>query len=308
MKRKALTYLGAGLSAALFLGVGLTLLYANNPPPISMQVRLGKDTLAMAEPTSLKVSISNHSGKELLIDKRVMFNLYTPPVGLSLTLIFPDGKESVFNEGGSIHVSYGLDAKLYSALAPKETVSNGIILWWTNLLPQEYRRALETLPPGTYKLFATYRLPQPEALEGGKLYSDTIEFVFLPVEEQNLPLLVDMDSLGCGGSGNVRREERLPRISNSKTPYSEAAYATSLIAISSYDSFAVEKARFDEVYPESQFTSVILHKQYIEAKLSKRVFQRDSIQAVLRNILPTHMIVLPAEKLRRGISVQEAAQ
>jgi hypothetical protein len=274
--------------------------------PVSIHLELGKDTLALAEPTCLKVSISNHSGKELLVDSRVKFNLYTPPVGLSLTLIFPDGKESVFSEGGSVHVSYGLDAKLYAALASGETVSTCMILWWTNLLPQEFRRALETLPPGTYKLFATYRLPQPEALEGGKLYSDTIEFVFLPLEEQHLPILIDMDSLGCGGSGNVRREERLPRIGNSKTPYSEAAYATSLIAISSYDSFVVEKARFDKLYPQSQFVSVLLHEQFVTAKLSRQASALDSLKETLRSVSPTHMIVLPTEKLRRGISIQEA--
>jgi hypothetical protein len=274
--------------------------------PATLHLELGEDTLALAEPTLLSVYISNDSGKELLVDSRIMFNLYTSPVGLSLTLIFPDGKESVFNEGGSVFVDYGLDAKLYSGLASKETVSTCMILWWTPLLPQEYRGALETLPPGTYKLFATYRLPQPEALAGGMLYSDTIEFVFLPLEEQHLPILIDMDSLGRGGSGNVKREERLPRISNSKTPYSEAASATSLIAISSYDSFTVEKAKFDELYPESQFTSVILHEQYIQAKLSKRIIQRDSIRAVLRDIQPTHIVVLPDEKLRRGITVREA--
>jgi hypothetical protein len=185
-----------GVLIALVMTICFLPTRASGTPPAAISLRLGKDTLALAEPTTLAVEITNLMDGDLLLDNLYMFQLHDSPYHLSLFLITPDGKQWFYTGSRyNVEIMHGPDTKFYLSLPAGNTISRVMPLWWTTFLPYEYQVALEKLPPGTYKLFATYLLPEQNGLDNVTIYSDTVEFVFLPLNEKHLPVLLEMDSL-----------------------------------------------------------------------------------------------------------------
>jgi len=229
--------------------------------PATIHLTLGKDTLALAEPTMLTVTTTNLSGNDLVVHSRNTFNL---PYTLRLFLITPGGEESRYRTG--LSVIYGPDAPLYFLLPPGEQATEKKMLWWQYIVPSRYVETLEKLPPGTYKIYGTYRLPNDNVV----IYSDTVEFVFLPPEKEYLSMLKDMNHIH-GPIYEPKTDARLRRIKDSNTPYSEAAWTMLILRTYDYDSLKAEKSRFDEAYPNSQFTSWLLLNQCAAYLMSQSI-------------------------------------
>lgn len=307
------------LLVGLLLYLSLTV---QDAPPASLHLELGKDTLALAEPVMLTVEISNNSQEDLKLDNVSMFTLDRIPYNFSLTLITPDGKEWDYNLFVKMDVSYAPGSKLYFLLPPGKSVSDDKVLWWTYFLPQEYQRSLEKSPAGNYKLFAAYLLPKQERLEGMILYSDTVEFVFLPPQREHIQVLMEMDSLWRFqkgyGTRPVREDayQRFTRIRDSHTPYSEAAHATLVIWEYKLDEFKEEKARFDRLYPGSQFESELLKHEYLKTQLLNHRYLRtgkgtfietDSLIEVWSKVASTHYKVLKEQNKIKLVTAEEAS-
>ena len=291
------------LSVAIILAfVPLTTVSASDTvPPASIHLELAKDTLALVEPTLLTVEIANNTQRELALDNSSMFTLHEAPYRFSLTLITPDGQKWMYDRLGTLHIDYPPDAPIYFILPPGKKTSDYMFLWWTCFLPKDCKVALENLPPGKYKVFATYRLPKQKELEKMVLHSDTFEFVFLPPKEEHLPSLVEMDSLwlylygGAGPALSRDARERFERIRNSSTPYSEAAHARLVRFNRNLDSFTVAKAEFDKLYPTSPFASVLLEAQFTRATLPSVSVSKGEVDSILeawRDSAPTNFDVL----------------
>ena len=272
---------------------------ANTSVPVSLKLRLGKDTLAMAEATYLKAEITNNTDKDLLLDNRLMFLLANPPYRFSLYLIMPSGEECLYQGFRGVDVLGPVRPHHFFLLPPGVKASKGILLWWSIFLPREYEVALEKLPPGTYKLFVTYRLPETADQEKIVIYSDTVEFVFLPPKSEHHHALVEMDSLYrfFGSIGAAKGRIGLQAIKESNTPYSEAAHARLLTWVRDLDSFTLEKANFDSLYPSSQFSTHLLETQYKYAKTANRTNVLDSLNRLLLEIEPSNTDAL----LRQGV-------
>jgi hypothetical protein len=144
-----------------------------------------------------------------------------------------------------------------------------MMLWWTPAIPEEYQKSLEKLPAGNYKLIAQYKLPQENQL-GSITISDTVDFTFKAINENYLPTLIEMDSLYDYFHGIRGRDlafEIMPRIRNSKTPYSEAAAAWLAVFNRSLpwpkkDIAAIalkDKNNFESNYSNSAFLPYVLY-------------------------------------------------
>jgi hypothetical protein len=279
-------------------------------PPASIHLELGKDTLAVAEPTTLEVEIVNLMERELLLDNLSMFQLDDSPYRFSFFLVTPNAEEWPYvGPRYKVEITYTPDTKLYLSLPVEKAIARVMPLWWTTFLPYEYQVALEKLPPGTYKLFATYLLPEQNGLDNVTIYSDTIEFVFLPLNEKHLPVLLEMDSLWNSFltlSGSEIRPA-LERIRGSETPYSEGAHAKLIGGwVRGYDSFLVEKARFNKQYPESPYEILFLVDQASRALVSHRSLEADSLYRLLNGMSPTHSAVLKYHNRVRFLTAREA--
>ncbi|MEA3311099.1 MAG: hypothetical protein U9Q76_02640 [candidate division WOR-3 bacterium] len=312
------------LSVAIILTfVTFTTVSAAEPvPPASIHLEIGKDTLALAEPVYLKATIANNMGKDLFVSTGHMFRIHDIASRFSLSLITPDGKEWAYNLFVKMDVVYTPGSKLYFLLPPGKSVSDDKVLWWTYFLPQEYQRALEKLPAGNYKLFAAYLLPKQERLEGMILYSDTVEFVFLPPQWEHIQVLMEMDSLWRFqkgyGTRPVREDayQRFTRIRDSHTPYSEAAHAMLVIWEYDLDEFKEEKARFDRLYPGSQFESELLKHEYLSTQLLNHRYLRtgkgtfietDSLIEVWSELAPANHNVLEEQNKIKLVTAEEAS-
>lgn len=229
--------------------------------PASLHLELAKDTLALVEPTLLTVTLTNNSDKELVVEADPLLNLIGGHDGLSLFLITPEGEESRFKNG----TNYTYEAK-YWLLPSQESLSAVLITWWTPFVPLEYTKSLEKLPPGNYKLFASYSVPEQGDGKAVAVYSDTIGFVFLPLNKEHRPVIKELNSLYLDFMVSYRRSAApiWERIRDSNTPYSEAAWAmlVTLIHRNYYDSLKTEKRRFCEAYPNSQFMPYIQQEQF----------------------------------------------
>jgi hypothetical protein len=282
-------------------------------PLASIHLKLAKDTLALAEPVLLTVEVNNNSGNDLLLDNCAMFTLEQNSYRFSLTLIAPDGQEWPYDPFSKIDVLYAASAKLYFFLPPGESASDIMLLWWTCFLPDDYQVALEKLPPGTYKLFATYRLPKQKESEVSILYSDTFEFVFLPVQKEYIPVLIEMDSLYFYLNGGLKRGlrdeayQRITRIKDSHSPYSEAAHVKLAYTFGSIDDLRVEKERFNRLYPNSAFEPFLVKRQFIRARSKGLSNEMDSLLGVCGNLTPTDHIVLKEQNKIRLVTAEEAS-
>ena len=281
----------------------------------SLRLSLGKDTFELAEPTLLKAEITNNLDRDLILDNLTFFHLHTFPFRFSLFLITPDGQKSTYEAYRTVDICYSMDSPTYCSLYPGQSVSQYRVLWWTSIIPQEYYRALEKLPSGTYKLFATYELPSQKGLDKEILYSDTVEFVFLPLKQEYLSALREMDSLWesfliARPSQEVR--PGMQRLRYSNTPYSEAAYVQLLKWIYyDYDSLQTEKSRFDEQYPKSQFEIPLLSLMVSRATLTKHPSEVGPLFQLIAEKDSTHVgalmhrneigIITRKEAIERGI-------
>lgn len=286
------------LLVGLLLYLSLT---AQDAPPASIHLKLGKDTLALAEPTYLTATITNNMNQDLLLDNFLLFHLEEEPFRFSLFLITPNGKEWAYvGTRGSIFISFAPTVRHHLLVPPGQSVSKGMMLWWTTFAPRKYQSALEKLPSGTYKLFATYELPDQENLHEVVIYSDTVELAFLPLNKTYLPALIEMDSLRryfTAVDASWRVLPRLQRIGDSKTPYSEAAHALFYGWTNSFDSLTRGKAHFDELYPQSQFQLKFLEYQSLYARKEGRTDVLDSLNRLLLEIEPSNTDAL----LRQGV-------
>jgi hypothetical protein len=264
--------------------------------PASLNLELSKDTLALAEPVYIEATITNNLEQDLLLDNLRMFGLMEHD-RFSMTLINPSGEEWPYT--GKTHYTRAPSTRLWLSVPPGVTLSQGEQFFWTLFVPSECRSALEKLPPGKYKLFATYQLPKQKGMGDVVVYSDTIEFVFLalnPGDRMQRAALIEMDSLRFffeAGGSRAKVIPYLKRIMDSKTPYTEAAHALFISFIGSStvnpDSFRVAKAEFDKIYAESQFAPVLVREQCF---LSKDEEERDSLYNLLSEIEPTYSRVL----------------
>jgi len=281
--------------------LSFTTISAADAPPASIHLELGKDILALADPTYLTATITNNMNQDLLLDNFILFRLEQEPFRFSLFLITPNGQEWAYvGTRGSVFISYAPTVRHHLLVPPGQSASKGKILWWTTFAPRKYQSALEKLPSGTYKLFATYELPDQENLHKVVIYSDTVQLVFLPLNKMHLPALIEMDSLRryfTGGDASWRVLPRLQRIGDSKTPYSEAAHALFYGWTNSFDSLTRGKAHFDELYPQSQFQLKFLKRQFLYAKKEGKANELDSLNRLLLEIEPTNTDAL----LRKGV-------
>jgi hypothetical protein len=274
---------------------------ADDTPPVSIHLKLAKDTLALAEPTYLTATITNNMNQYLLLDNLLLFRLKQEPFRFSLFLITPNGKEWAYvGTRGSISISFAPTIRHHLLVPPGQSASKGMMMWWTTFAPRKYQAALEKLPSGTYQLFATYELPEQKGLDGEVIYSDTVQFVFLPLNKMHLPDLIEMDSLRryfTAFDASWRVLPRLQRIGDSKTPYSEAANALFYGWTNSFDSLTRGKAHFDALYPQSQFQLKFLERQFLYAKKEEKANELDSLNSLLLEIDPTNTDAL----LRQGV-------
>lgn len=283
----------------LFLLLSILSLTAQDAPPASIHLDLGKDTLALAEPTFLTVEIHNQSETDLPISDLFMFGLEESPPNLSLFLITPEGEEwEYIGRRYSVFATYSINDSLYLSLPPGWKVSRNMFVWWTGWVPNEYKTALEKLPPGTYKMFAIYAIDEFAKTHEGKFLSDTIEFVFLPLEERNLQALIEMDSLirFFHSVGAAKGRAGLNRILSMDTPYREATDALLITWIKNYDSLTTRKTKFDKLYPRSQFTPMLLKYQLRAAERDKLTLKADSLFEVWAAETPTSADVLTRQK------------
>jgi len=265
------------LLVGLLLYLSLT---AQDAPPASLHLELGKDTLAVAEPVYVKATIANNMEKDLIINTGHMFNIHNFS-RFSLFLITPTGEEWPFvGRRECVSITYSPGDPQYFLLPPNERVTEEFFLYWTYIVPREYQDALEKLSPGNYKIFATYKLPGPSDVRNFVIYSDTVEFVFLSVRYEHLHAIIQMDSLRklliCSVGGSTAKLY-LKSLSESETPYREAAWAELISWIQDPEEFKKEKALFDEVYPESQFDSFLLFSQFRIARRRNRTTEADSL-------------------------------
>ncbi|MCK4231402.1 hypothetical protein KAX21_00505, partial [candidate division WOR-3 bacterium] len=181
-------------------------------------------------------------------------------------------------------------------------------LYWTFIVPREYQDALEKLSPGNYKIFATYKLPGPSDVRNFVIYSDTVEFVFLPVGYEHLHAIIQMDSLRklliCSVGGSTAKLY-LKSLSESETPYREAAWAELISWIQDPEEFKKEKALFDEVYPESQFDSFLLFSQFRIARRRNRTTEADSLLNLLEQETPSRDLILGLRSKLKLITEEE---
>jgi len=281
-------------------------------PPVSIHLELGKDTLALAEPVLLTVEVDNNSGSDLLLDYCSMFTLKQNPYRFSLTLIAPDGHEWLYDPLYKMDVLYTPSAKLYFSLEPRQAASDNMLLWWTCFLPDTYQVALEKLPSGIYKLFATYRLPKQKDSEVSILYSDTFEFVFKPVQKEHISVLIEMDSLYFYLNGGFRRGlrdktiQRIRRIKDSQSPYSEAAHVKLAYTFGSIDDLRMEKECINRLYLKSAFEPFLMKWQFIEARAKGLSNEMDSLLDIFTELSSTNHIILKEQNKIKTYTAEEA--
>lgn len=281
----------------LYLGILAMLLVCTIPisalaeetAPAMISLELGKDTLALGEPVYLKATITNFSDKDLVINRTFMFGIEDLP-NFALYLITPDGDTWPYH-GRGLFPYFGPDSKLYFLLPPEEQITGELFLWWQLIVPPEYRYAYENLPHGNYKLYATYRIPGPKEFQEVVVYSDTAEFVFLPLEEEHLQTLRDIDSLKLYDGTRVA-SPILERIKNSNTPYNEAAWAQLISWIKEPESYIFEKASFDATYPNTQFSSYLMLNQISLARKKGLISQMDSILPLWKEETPSPLYLI----------------
>lgn len=292
----------------------------NTSEPVSIELRLTKDTLALAEATVLTVAVTNHSNSELLLDNRYLFGASEYPYPFKLVMVSPEGEEWEYKGGRRIRTTYLSTSKLYFLLPPEQRVENKLYLWATTFVPEEYRKSLEKIEPGTYKLFATYHVPIQNGLDEFIFYSDTVEFVYLPLDpkDKNSRIaLQEMNNLSeafLGAFGSEKEKRKLQTIVNTNTAYSEAAHSMILALILSsleddpYKKFVTAKKQFESLYPNSPFEPIILPIQIYHATKTDRKKEADSLTQRLESIYPASKNVLFSQNKITPVMAKEVIE
>jgi hypothetical protein len=310
----------------LFMGLLLTVTCLSFPAlmlgneAVSIELRLPKDTLALAEATMLTVAVTNHSNTELLLDNRYLFGATESLYHFKLVMVSPEGEEWEYKGGRRIKTTYLSTSKLYFLLPPEQRVEEKMYLWATTFVPGKYRQSLEKLTPGNYKLFATYHVPVQDGMDELIFYSDTVEFVYLPLnstDENSKVALREMNALSesfLGMFASVKDEGRLQTIVNTNTPYSEAAHSIVLALILAsidedpYDRLITAKMDFNKLYPNSAFESIILELQKDHAEMTGRISQADSLAQHLEDIYPAGKHVLFSQNKITVVTAKEVVE
>ena len=214
----------------------------------------------LAEPTLLFADIQNNTNETIAVDRTHMFNL----IGNSFNLFLISPNNEVTKYTRFISTSLFADSYSYILVQPDDIVSAHHFLWWTPIVPDEYKLTLQKIPAGKYKIYGTYQLPAQKSFEYVKIHSDTIEFVFLPFEKEYRDVLEDLNSLYNGFMQifGAREKQVFESIKSSHSPYSEAAAATLVSWQPNFDLLTKEKSDFDETYPNSIFAPYILQEQF----------------------------------------------
>lgn len=283
---------------------------------LSIHLNLAKTILALAEPTMLTVTISNNSNDSILIDNQFLFGAAESPYPLRLYMITPDGEKWLYRGGRCLHVTYFPDSPIYLWLPPKDHISEEEYLWCTFFAPKKYQQALEKVPPGHYFLYASYDSPHQKDLSDEVIYSDTVEFVYIPLktkDTQSINALHELDSLKdsflCGFLSSDR--VRFERIRDSHTAYSEAANASLLSVIlfsleeDSYQKFMTEKRRFDESYPQSPYQRHLLKLQSSYFNNRRMKTELESNNEILLQRFPDDRKVLSTHNMLETASPNE---
>ncbi|MBN2379459.1 hypothetical protein JXM67_06615 [candidate division WOR-3 bacterium] len=253
----------------VFILIGLVFLgkiYAEEQAPAAVHLKLGKDTLALAEPAILTIEITNN--QESLVFVHISHLAYSR--GFRITLLTPDGNEWEYKPDFVVHIDYISEGKVLFQLHHGESVTDDLLIWWTLYFPKEYRNSIEMIPSGTYKMFVKFPLDYQklESVEGAVIYSDTLEFQFLPLEDSYLDILCELDSLCDFFAGPAPKwsegRPRFERIRDSQTPYCEGAWAYLISWLDDYDELACEKKAFDSKYPNSQFSPFLAECEFME--------------------------------------------
>lgn len=99
-----------------------TISAADTVPPASIHLELGKDTLALAEPTFLTVEIHNQSETDLPISDLFMFGLEESSPNWSLFLITPEGEEwEYMGRRYSVFATYSINDSLHLSCRSKDS-------------------------------------------------------------------------------------------------------------------------------------------------------------------------------------------
>lgn len=283
----------------------VTPVLAQKQAPASVYLELSKDTLVLAEPTILTVEVTNNSGNDLLLH----LHRFDISNALQVFLVTPEGEESRYEMDFS--VTFLPENSRYFLLSPGEQATEDIILDWRRIVPNHYKSKLQNLPSGTYKLYAAYPLPNENVV----IYSDTIEFVFTPVEKKHLPVLKKMNQFTMVPYGSIAKS-LWKEIRDSNTPYSEGAWVKIIAVTFNYDSLKVEKSRFDEIYPNSHFAHFLLQVQcsnYLRAgnttlntpSTNLGTPEYDSLMTLLRTTTPNIVNVMIWDEKVKVVSEEE---
>ncbi len=230
-------------------------LYAAEPAPVTMHLELAKDTLALAEPTMMTIRLQNNQDSSLRLSIWSMHSYE----GFHLYLIKPDGEEWLFGHGLRISGDPFPDSTNIYSLAKNESITVDQFLWWPDFAPAPERLKAEDFSHGVYKIFGTYL----HAGCNGKIFSDTISFVFLPPDETSLDALEQVYLANIPHHSFEETKNYLKRIRDSNTPYSEGAWAYLISMMpENYDSLKKETIFFSDKYPSSRFRPFLLQHQF----------------------------------------------
>lgn len=241
----------------IFLLTTLTAGFANaaEKAPVTMHLELAKDTLALAEPTMMTIRLQNNQDSSLRLS---IWSMH-PYEGFQIFLIKPDGEEWLFGNGSRICGDHFSDSSNIYSLAENESITVDQFLWWPDFAPAPERLKAEDFNHGVYKIFGTYL----HAGCNGKIFSDTISFVFLPLNETSLDALEQVCLANTPRYSFEETKNCLKRIRDSNTPYGEGAWAYLISMMpGNYDSLKKETIFFNEKYPLSRFRPFLLQYQF----------------------------------------------
>jgi hypothetical protein len=278
-------------TAFVLLLATFSYIFAALKAPACIHLKMEKDSLALLQPTVLTVQLTNNLNSTLFLKDHV--TIYGPsrhlqwPLDLTLTLVTPGGDEYPCRVNPS---PSGPPA--YAALPAKDSLCAHSFLNWSEVLTKTCEANLaKIVTPGNYKIFASYELPpqeilhlSPESLavlyllyyagkelpmpEGNLVYSDTVEFVFLPQNETYPRRIGKVSSLGKAFAPDWEWNEsqaqcRLELLRDSNTPYSEAARYMLLGRIWCRDSLMSQRVCFASLYPGSWLELLWLQEELV---------------------------------------------
>lgn len=229
----------------------------------------------------------------------------------SLYVISPIGEKwTYYGLRNVMSLTYGVEAKLFLSVPPATDVTGEMYLWWGHIVPPQYQHAFEKIPSGSYKMYASYETPVSDNIKKTTLYSDTVQFVFLPLKQELLPLIKDLDSIKLT-LNSERRAPQLKKLIMVDSPYREALWALFITSLKDPDLLVTEKKAFDKIYPKSQFRSFLLGTQYLysrESSMTNKVSNADSLLIEWLKETPTSLEAVNLDKNAKFLSTKELGE